>query len=243
MDFLSDLHLSESTPETWRALQRYLASSPAQALFILGDLVDVWVGDDQIARPFDRLLWAALSTQAEQRFLGFMVGNRDFLVTSAFLAERGIQALDDPCQLVVGDQTVLLSHGDAWCAADLDYQVFRTQVRSAAWQGNFLSQPFDHRWAMAQAIRAQSRARKTSPNDPSLWADVDIPTAQAHMQATGASLLVHGHTHRPGRQVWGPWAREVLSDWDLEPDSPRPRAEILRWQDGYWRRVQLLGGD
>ena len=241
IDVLSDLHLSEATPATWAALQQYLSRSPAQALFILGDLVDVWVGDDQTIRPFDAELWGALSAFAEHRFLGFMAGNRDFLVSDTFLHERGIQPLADPCRLTLLDQTVLLSHGDAWCLADHDYQAFRAQVRSEVWQSAFLARSFEERWAVGQAIRAQSRSRKDQVADSHLWADVDGEIARAALQTAGARLLVHGHTHRPGREDWGASAREVLSDWDLEPGTATPRAEVLRWQDGQWRRIRVAG--
>jgi len=230
VDLVSDLHLSEGTPHTLRAFIDYLAGTSADAVFILGDLVAYWVGEEQAREGADQRLWQALAACAQQRWVGFMVGNRDFLVTPDFLAERGLHALGDPCALQAFGQRYVLSHGDALCVDDQDYQRFRAQVRSSAWQQDFLAKPYAERQSVAKHIRARSEARKADTPDPELWADVDAQLADDWLSKASASALIHGHTHRPGAR-WTPGGHrlETLSDWDLDTHQPdHCRAEVLR---------------
>lgn len=248
VDFISDLHLSEQTPSTFAAWARYLEQTPADAVWILGDLFEVWVGDDaalttaltQLQTPdsFERRCADILRQAAQRLHLSFLPGNRDFLVGDALLQHCGMHRLAEPTVLQIWNRRILASHGDAWCLEDEEYQAFRRQVRSPAWQEEFLSKPLAQRKAIARDIRQTSEARKQGRPDPSLWADVDTGEALKWMNLCQTTDLVHGHTHRPGTHLLSSdRTRHVLSDWDLE--SPRPRAEVLRLSPDGWQRQPL----
>ena len=226
IDFVSDLHLGEHTPRTFLAFQRYLARTTADAVYVLGDLVELWVGDDALALPFERRLAQILEASSRQRVLGFMPGNRDFLLAAAMREACGFAALADPCILDAWGRRVLLTHGDALCVDDAEYQAFRAQVRTPRWQREFLALPLAERQRRGSAMRRESEARRL--RDPSAaTADVDRRSALLWLEAARAGDLVHGHTHRPGSEKLAPGCtRHVLSDWEL--DSERPRAEVLR---------------
>jgi UDP-2,3-diacylglucosamine hydrolase len=227
VDIVSDLHLCEALPLTFQAFVRYLESTSADAVLILGDLFEVWVGDDQRHRPFEQTCVDALKRQAQRLWLGFMPGNRDFLVGPALLQAAGLHPLHDPTCLTAFGQRWLLTHGDALCLEDVEYQAFRRMVRGPSWQSDFLRRPFAERWEIAGGIRSQSRLRKSAVPDPALWADVDRGAGLAWLEQAQAPVLIHGHTHRPGDETWaGAASRSVLSDWDL--DQASPRAEVLR---------------
>ncbi|HEV8314396.1 MAG TPA: UDP-2,3-diacylglucosamine diphosphatase, partial [Burkholderiaceae bacterium] len=160
IDLLSDLHLSEATPRTFDAWAAHLRHTPADAVFMLGDLFDAWVGDDARTSGFEYRCAEVLREAAGRRTLAFMVGNRDFLVGAELLGECGVMALADPTVLVAFGERWLLSHGDALCLEDTEYQRFRAQVRSPAWQAATLARPLAERRALAQQIRTASRERK-----------------------------------------------------------------------------------
>jgi len=226
VDFISDLHLQAGEPATVAAFTHYLATTQADALFILGDLFEVWVGDDAIQEPgsFEAEACAALQASARRLPVYFMHGNRDFLAGPAFLAHCGITGLADPTVLVFGSQRYVLSHGDLLCLDDGEYQRFRVEARSAAWQQRFLSQPLSARRVQARGIRQESEAKKQSGMP---YADVDGPEAVQWLQAAQARTLIHGHTHRPASHMLAPGLqRVVLSDWDAA--ARPPRAEVLR---------------
>lgn len=226
IDFISDLHLQPGEPATFDAWRRYLDGTPADAVFILGDLFEVWVGDDALleAGSFERVACAALQAAAQRRAVYFMHGNRDFLAGAAFLQHCGLTGLPDPTVLVFGTERFVLSHGDLLCLQDVEYQQFRLQARSAAWQQQFMAQPLATRRAQARGIRQESEARKQSG---AVYADVDGPAAAAWLQAAGAHTLIHGHTHRPADHALAPGLqRVVLSDWDAAAFPPR--LETLR---------------
>ncbi|MFN3436298.1 MAG: UDP-2,3-diacylglucosamine diphosphatase [Acidovorax sp.] len=238
VEFISDLHLQASEPATVAAWQHYLQTTQADALFILGDLFEVWVGDDALLEPgsFEAQGCAALKAAAQRLPVYFMHGNRDFLAGAAFLAHCGITGLSDPTVLGFGDQRFLLSHGDLLCLDDVDYQRFRVQARSEAWQTQFLSQPLATRRAQARGIREESEARKQSG---ATYADVDGPAAIAWLQAARAHTLIHGHTHRPANHMLAPGLqRVVLSDWDAA--ALPPRAETLRLSRAGLERIALV---
>jgi len=227
IDFISDLHLDPDQPETFLAWRHYLSHSPADAVFILGDLFEVWVGDDAIAADpagFEARCARTLRKAASRRALFFMRGNRDFLVGAGFALACGVTLLDDPTVLQFAGQRWLLSHGDALCLADTDYLAFRALVRAAPWQQQFLAQTLAERRATARELRQRSEARKggTAP-----WADVDATEVAAWLRTADAPFLIHGHTHRPADHVLtGGLQRIVLSDWDLRADPAR--AQVLR---------------
>ena len=235
VDFISDLHLCAAMPLTWQAWARHLQSTDADALFILGDLFEVWVGDDARERLFERSCVEALAAASRRLPIFFLQGNRDFLVGESMCADCRMEAIHDPTALQAWGTRVLVSHGDALCLADVDYQQFRQWVRSAQWQQDFLARPLPERLQIAARLRSESRSRQAF--DGMSGADVDARAAQDWLDAAGATLLVHGHTHRPGRhELPGGGQRLVLSDWDLD-DSHRPRAEVLRWTAaGFERR-------
>jgi len=237
VDFISDLHLQASEPATVEAFQHYLQTTPADALFILGDLFEVWVGDDAMDEPgsFEAEGRAALSAASKRLPLYFMHGNRDFLAGPAFLQRTGMVGLADPTVLLFGGQRTVLSHGDLLCLADVDYQRFRVQARSSAWQQAFLAQPLAARRAQARGIRQESEAKKQSGT---VYADLDGPATIAWLQAAGAGTLVHGHTHRPAQHTLAPGlTRVVLSDWDAA--ALPPRLETLRLSNAGLERLTL----
>ena len=248
VEFISDLHLQPGEPKTfevWRAFLQRPVSQRADALFILGDLFEVWVGDDVLesSASTDQAFWRecadALQHFSTQTPVYFMAGNRDFLLGAQGLQACGMHGLSDPTTLDFLGQHWLLSHGDALCLADTDYMRFREQVRQPTWQRDFLARPLSERRAIARDLRQQSEARKrTTANDPSLWADVDAGAARATLQAAGAHTLIHGHTHRPAVHALGnDLQRVVLSDWDVSANPPR--GEVLRLDAQGLRRIPL----
>ena len=236
IDFISDLHLSEASARTFEAWAHYLHHTKADAVFILGDLFEAWVGDDSRHAGFEARCADVLAEAASMRTVAFMAGNRDFLVGGDMLRACGVLALSDPTVLIAFGERILLSHGDALCVSDLAYQQFRTQVRSTAWQGDFLSRPLQERRTLAQHMRAESR-RLQSTHAPDEWFDVDSATAVRWMHEAGTPTLIHGHTHRPGEEAMAPgFIRYVLTDWDLD-QAGAPRAEVLRWRRAGLTRV------
>ncbi len=249
VELISDLHLHAGDSSTQGAWLAYLARAQRpDALFILGDLFEVWVGDDLLAADgdddADRRFWRgcaqALRGFARHTPTFFIAGNRDFLLGPAGLSACGMTGLHDPTVLVFAGQRWLLSHGDALCLADTDYQAFRAEVRGAGWQRDFLARPLAERQAIARDLRARSEARKRSlgNDDPGLWADVDAGAAEDWLRRADARTLIHGHTHRPAEHALGQGGqRIVLSDWDASAHPPR--AEALRLSAEGARRIAL----
>lgn len=225
IDFISDLHLAEDTPRSFEAWAGHLRRTRASAVIILGDLFEVWVGDDDRHAGFAARCAEVLAEAASRIGVAFMVGNRDFLVGSEMLRECGVLALPDPTVLTAFGERLLLTHGDALCLDDKPYQAFRAQVRSAAWQRQFLAQPLAERRRRARAMRDGSEARKAAQARVD-WVDIHRATALRWQHEANAPTLIHGHTHRPAREELAPgFIREVLSDWDLDHGD---RAEVLR---------------
>jgi UDP-2,3-diacylglucosamine hydrolase len=241
VDFISDLHLQENELTTFEVWQAYMQNTTADAVFILGDLFEVWVGDDAADQHvFLQKCAAVLKACASKRQVAFMRGNRDFLVGSAFLNKCHVLDLQDPTVLNFASQKWLLSHGDAGCLGDTDYQSFRQVVRQAHWQEDFLAKTLTERESIARQLRSQSEILKK--NSSAVYADVADEWSTQMLQEAGATCLVHGHTHRPALHSLSEsplMQRYVLSDWDAA--SIRPRAEVLRWHvEGKVERIKLL---
>ncbi len=249
VDFISDLHLQESEPATFLAWRHYLEQSPADAIFILGDLFELWIGDDALSNLGDTHLNAryeglhfedrcsrVLHFAAQQKQIYFLHGNRDFLIGDKFLQTCGIQLLSDPSVLAFGSQRYMLSHGDALCLGDVDYQQFRAKVRSPEWQRNFLATPMQERMQQARQMRTQSEARKLSQQAAQVaWVDVEPQAAQQWMNATRCLHFIHGHTHEGTDHAittaQGKGVRHVLPDWHAAGKQPRGYALRLSLAD------------
>ena len=260
VDLISDLHLHPDDPGTLAALTAYLEgplASQSDALIVLGDLFEVWIGDDVLTTdPVATALsdvdtravhfWCAcarlLAEHARRRPVWFMAGNRDFLLGAQGLKTMGLQALPDPTRLELLGKRWLLSHGDALCLADTDYMAFRQQVRDPSWQQDFLNRPLAERTALVRQMRQRSQEHQRQLGGPEAWADVDPQAAVQWLRASGCPALIHGHTHRPAlHQLEPDLARIVLSDWDLKA---RPaRAEVLRLDANGWHRLPLATVD
>jgi UDP-2,3-diacylglucosamine hydrolase len=242
VELISDLHLhagDSATFDGWRAFLQRPLSQRADALFILGDLFEVWVGDDVLdaavhcpdpggERDFLCRCAALLLEHSQHTPVFFMPGNRDFLLGPEALSRCGMRGLSDPTVLSLHGQRYLLSHGDAWCLDDTDYMRFRAMVREPAWQAQFLARPLSEREAIARELRQQSEARKSAhAHHLDLWADADTTAVLQALQVSRCNTLIHGHTHRPADHELGDGMRRVvLSDWDLSAQPPR--AQVLR---------------
>lgn len=231
IDFISDLHMQASEPATFAAWQEYMCKTPADAVFILGDLFEVWVGDDVVGAQtaeasvnFEARCADVLKAASQHSAIYFIHGNRDFLLGPAFASLSGMTLLADPCVFEFACKRWLLSHGDALCLDDTDYMKFRAQVRSHDWQRDFLGKPLAERQSIALVLRKQSETRK---RHAAIYADLDAAATRQWLQTADANTLIHGHTHRPDCHALGDgMQRVVLTDWDLS--APAPRAEILR---------------
>lgn len=235
VDLLSDLHLGPDTPGTLARLERHLAETPAQAVLLLGDIFEVWVGDDARHEPFEAGVVRLLHRASKRLDLFFMRGNRDFLVGAELLADAGMTDLPDPCLLKAFGQGWLLVHGDAQCLDDTAYQAFRQQVRSPEWQAQLLTQPLAARQALGRQMREGSKAAQARQL---MATDLDAEACRALLREAGATTLIHGHTHRPDLHDLGDGLRRVvLSDWDL--DATPPRGDVIRLSAAGLQRLPL----
>ncbi|MFI2810200.1 MULTISPECIES: UDP-2,3-diacylglucosamine diphosphatase [Microbulbifer] len=214
---ISDLHLDENRPEITRAFFDFLRgrAAGAEALYILGDFFEVWIGDDDDA-PLAREVADELSrysgTGAE---LYLMHGNRDFLLGEEFAHRAGAVLLPDPSLVTLAGRKVLLMHGDSLCTRDEEYMAFRQQARDPNWQAALLAKPLAERRQIAAEIRAASKSMNSRKAEDIM--DVTPSEVEAVMREHGVRTLVHGHTHRPAThdlEVDGEAAqRIVLGDW------------------------------
>lgn len=217
--FISDLHLCASRPAITEAFLSFLkfTASQAENLFILGDLFEYWAGDDDLNSVQHNAIIKALKNLSKAGTqLYFMHGNRDFLIGDAFAKATGSQLLTDPTTVALYGHQVLLSHGDALCTDDSNYQAFRTQVRNPAWQTAFLAQPLSERKAQIEALRLRSEQEKSNKTADIMDVNEDAVKVllSQHPQVT---LLIHGHTHRPAAHPIKIGDRKlervVLGDW------------------------------
>lgn len=232
IDFISDLHLDATCAETIRCFlaQVQASAEQADALLILGDLFDAWPGDDVLSdsgETLPRIVAQALRAASEHIEVHLMCGNRDFLLGHDYLRACGAKRLADPTVLAASTLRCLLTHGDALCLDDTAYQAFRQRVRDPAWRAATLARPLADRLALARELRSRSESEKSMRALDDM--DVDRAAAIEGLRLARASLLVHGHTHRPADESWGDGlGRIVLSDWDL--DGTRPHAQLLSLQ-------------
>ncbi len=234
--FISDLHLSGERPATSQQFFRFLGdeAARAQALYILGDLFEYWIGDDELdapaGDPLGREVAQGLRRLAERGIeLYFMHGNRDFLLGAGFGAAAGAAFLDDPRVVEIGGEPTLLMHGDTLCTDDHDYQNWRRTARSAEWQREFLAKPLPERRQTVLGLREKSK--EVIQAKPAAIMDVNAGAVREAFRAHGVRRLIHGHTHRSARhqlEVDGrSCERWVLPDWYgpggyLSVDEGRP---------------------
>lgn len=214
--FISDLHLDESRPDITEAFKRFMVqiAPNAEALYILGDFFEVWIGDDDDSSFNQSIVELLSSYSGSGKKLYFMVGNRDFLIGDAFATRTGATLLQDPSVIDLYSQKVLLMHGDSLCTKDTEYMAFRQQARSSAWQTQLLSQPLEARREIARQLRAQSKSMNSLKADDIM--DVTPEEVVNELNEYQVTRLIHGHTHRPARhEVSGidGGERIVLGDW------------------------------
>lgn len=226
--FISDLHLEADRPEIGEQFVDFLAgeATTAEALYILGDLFESWVGDDD-PNPHYAEMKQAIRRLAEHGVpVFFMHGNRDFLVGERFANETGVTLLPDPCPVELYGQPVLLAHGDAYCTDDTEYQKTRAVVRDPAWQAMMLKKPLEERLAIARAVRAESQARNAQLADAIM--DVNPQAIVDAIEDAGVDILLHGHTHRPAVHDVALQDRSatriVLGDW-------YEQGSVVRWDE------------
>lgn len=218
--FVSDLHLRAERLDVTARFADFLADTAAQtveALFILGDLFEYWIGDDDLADPFHAQVCGLLRDVADQgTHLYFIAGNRDFLIGKRFAAAAGMRLLAETQIVDVGGTATLLMHGDTLCTDDIPYQEFRQMVRTRQWQKDFLARPLPERRAEVASLRRASAAAMLYKSAAIMDANADA--IRAALSAHGCARLIHGHTHRPGREdvplASGMAERWVLSDWE-----------------------------
>ncbi|WP_460813287.1 UDP-2,3-diacylglucosamine diphosphatase [Luteimonas pelagia] len=220
--FVSDLHLDAARPHITELFGRFLREEAmhADALYILGDLFEAWIGDDDPSEP-GAFVAARLQEVADAGVpVAFIRGNRDFLVGDAYARRAGMAILPDPAVVVLHGRPVVLMHGDTLCTDDTAYQAFRAQTRDPKWQAGFLAQPLQAREAFARQAREASRVHQAGLQGAGTMeaiTDVSPGTVAATFSQFGIDTLVHGHTHRPAvheTEVDGrACTRVVLGDW------------------------------
>ena len=216
--FISDLHLDAARPAIAAQFERFLEdiAPRSEALYILGDLFEYWVGDDGIAAlPCPARVAEALRPLAARVPVSFMHGNRDFLVAQGFAAATGTTIIPDPTVIDLYGKRTLLMHGDTLCTDDAPYQAFRAKVRDPGWQRAALARPIAERIALAQGMRAESEGAKQGKAMDIM--DVSREAVERAFADSGCDVMIHGHTHRPARHAYQVGGRErvrwVLPDW------------------------------
>jgi len=229
LHFISDLHLTQQNPHLLSLFERYIDTHcQCDALYLLGDIFEVWLGDDDNSRLNEQVgeMLQALSAAGTRVY--FMAGNRDFLLGDAYASRYRITRISEPHILQLNHAKIALLHGDHLCTDDEQYQTFRDMVRSERWQKEFLSMPLDQRKAIARDLREKSKAAQMQKTDEIM--DVNQDAVVDFFKQTSVDGLIHGHTHRPHRHelklpdnktVW----RHVLADW-------RDQGHYLSYSEG-----------
>lgn len=220
--FISDLHLDAERPRITELFARFLREEArsADALYILGDLFDAWVGDDDPSPTAMRVADELRALRESGVPVYFMRGNRDFLLGQDYARRAGMTILPDPAVILLHGEMTLLMHGDTLCTDDVAYQAFRAQTRNPQWQQQFLAQPLAARLAFAQQARAASQAHQAGllqQDALETITDVSARTVESTLRRYGIDTLIHGHTHRPGTHALDidgrACRRIVLGDW------------------------------
>ncbi len=237
--FVSDLHLSPRSPGATALFIRFLAGRArrAEALYILGDLFEAWIGDDDSGDPFNAEVVTALRAASDAGLkISVMHGNRDFLLGDDFATAAGITLLPDPHVLSTPEWQFVLSHGDALCLDDATYMAFRTQVRNPAWQAALLAKPLGERRAIAAHMREVSESSQRAKDNP--YTDLQAAATEDYLRQHGYATFIHGHTHMPATHdhiVDGIHVeRWVLADWHED------RGECVAWDGETLTREALL---
>ncbi|MFG6177181.1 UDP-2,3-diacylglucosamine diphosphatase [Halomonas sp. THAF12] len=239
---ISDLHLHPGAPAITEGFLTWLEehAARAEALYILGDFFEAWIGDDLLdlgaADPTGTATLAARIAEALKRrseagtAIFLMHGNRDFLLGERFAEAAGATLLADPSVVTLGDERVLLMHGDSLCTRDEAYMAFRTQARDPQWQAQILAMPIPDRLALARQLRDQSGEANSNKAEDIM--DVTPEEVVESLREHGVTTMIHGHTHRPAvhdLDVDGaPARRYVLGDWqpdrgwEIEIDAGQP---------------------
>jgi UDP-2,3-diacylglucosamine hydrolase len=238
--FISDLHLEADRPEIGEQFVAFLSepARSADALYILGDLFEAWIGDDDPS-PYYAGMKAAIRGLADSGVpVFFMHGNRDFMIGESFAEETGVTILGDPFLLELHGEKILLSHGDYLCIDDIEYQQVRAMTRNPEWQAMMLAKSVHERSAFARQAREQSMARYGTLQEE--ITDVNQDAVDAAIREHRVDVLLHGHTHRPAVHPFHvdgrPVHRIVLGDWYeqgsmVEWDADGPRLEELPRQE------------
>jgi UDP-2,3-diacylglucosamine hydrolase len=222
--FISDLHLDQNHPEITQQFLSFIETRATQArvLYILGDLFEVWIGDDDEASAF-KPVFNALHQLSQSVAIYFIHGNRDFLIGEQFANRTGMHIIHEPAVIQLGNTKVGLMHGDLLCTDDIDYQNFRQMVRDPEWQEEFLAQSLEERRLIATQLRDKS-SREMKAKETEIM-DVTQQTVIDYFDSLGIDVLIHGHTHRPAlHKLDNNKLRFVLGDW-------HPEASYLCWKD------------
>lgn len=216
--FISDLHLDPERPAIIELFGRFIEGEArgADALYILGDLFEAWVGDDDPSEAGAFVAAKLRELHDSGVPVHFIRGNRDFLLGEDYARRAGMAILPDPAVVVLYGKPTLLMHGDLLCTDDVAYQQFRAQTRDPRWQAQFLSQPLAARLAFAQQARAASKAHQSglqAQGQMESITDASPPTVEATFARYGIDRIVHGHTHRPKVHETAGGTRIVLGDW------------------------------
>ena len=215
--FISDLHLSGERPELIELFLNFVQFEAvnAEKLYILGDLFEVWTGDDYILPEFESVIEALKHLTSGGTPVFIMHGNRDFTIGEEFEKKTGCKLLDDPTIIDLNGTKTLVSHGDTLCTDDIEYQKFRKKVRNPQWIQQVLSLPIEERLSLAKSIRSDTREK--SRQKPEEIMDVNQSAVEDFMQKWNVQQLIHGHTHRPKQHSLSinnlPAKRIVLGDW------------------------------
>lgn len=226
--FISDLHLEANRPEIGEQFLAFLDNEAAHAdsLYILGDLFEYWIGDDDPDPYYASMKDAIAGLTSRGVPVYFMHGNRDFMIGESFAADTGMQLLNDPTVVNLHGRPVLLSHGDELCTDDVKYQEVRRVTRSPAWQAAMLAKSIDERRAIAEQARRDSMAHGSSID--LAISDVNQAAVEALLRAHDVRTLLHGHTHRPAVHEFpldgAPATRIVLGDW-------YEQGSVVRWNE------------